>query len=156
MTILRGGLKASSVLLLVAGGLAATSGIPLVSMQLVVADEAPKDESSSLCCGSPEIGLPTQVHVLAVPGLMEGDASMDGEANIIDAMFISQFTVGLRDLDTYQLSCADTNDDGQVNIIDAMHLAQYTIDPNGDAGILFEPLWSSGPDDGMLSPDWSS
>jgi hypothetical protein len=99
-----------------------------------------------------EVTLPVSVRVIAVDGLMEGDSSMDGATNIIDAMFIAQYTVGLRGFDGWQLECADTNDDGVVNIVDAMHIAQYTVDPTGSAGILFEDLWQAGDDDGMLPP----
>lgn len=73
--------------------------------------------------------------------LMEGDTTRDYRTNIVDAMFVAQYTVGIRELDAAQMECADTNDDGVVNIVDAMHIAQYTVDPHGTGGVLFEPLW---------------
>ena len=121
----------------------------------VLGDECPCGAGDTLQCTTNETSVPVEVRVLSIPGLMEGDASMDGNANIIDAMFIAQYTVGLRELDEYELQCADTNDDGRVNIIDAMHMAQYTVDPDGAAGVLFMDVWTAGPDDGMLPPDWS-
>jgi len=39
------------------------------------------------------------VRVTVIPGLMEGDSTMDGHTNIIDAMFVAQYTVGLRSFD---------------------------------------------------------
>lgn len=77
----------------------------------------------------------------AIVRLVEGDATRDHVTNIIDAMFIAQYTVDLREFDANQLICGDTNDDGQVNIVDAMHIAQYTVDPTGAGGVLFKPLW---------------
>jgi len=83
---------------------------------------------------------------LSAHRLIEGDANLDGTTNIIDAMFVAQYTVGLRTLDANQLICADTTDDGATNIVDAMHISQYTVDPNGSAGVLFKPLWEAATD----------
>ncbi|MCK9356084.1 MAG: hypothetical protein M0R22_02885 [Dehalococcoidia bacterium] len=83
---------------------------------------------------------------------MEGDANLDAQVNIVDAMFIAQFTVGLRSLDATQLLCTDTTDDGQTNIVDSMHVAQFTVDPDTTVGILFKLLWSSPEDDALLDP----
>lgn len=99
-----------------------------------------------------ESTLAVKVRVTAIDGLMEGDVTMDGTTNIVDAMFVAQYTVGLRELDEWQLTCADTTDDGHVNIVDAMHIAQYTVDPTGDGGVLFEPLWIETADSSMLPP----
>ena len=99
-----------------------------------------------------EVTLPVSLRVTAVDGLMEGDSTMDAATNIVDAMFIAQYTVGLRELDEWQMTCADTNDDGVVNIVDAMHIAQYTVDPTGSGGVLYKDLWESGADDAMLPP----
>lgn len=81
--------------------------------------------------------------------LVEGDANMDGATNIVDAMFIAQYTVGIRGLDSDQMIAADTTDDGSVNIVDAMHVAQYTVDPHGTANILFKLLWECDCDEGV-------
>ena len=85
-------------------------------------------------------------YMVDVVRLMEGDASRDFRVNIIDAMIIAQYTVGIQELTQAQLECADTNDDGVVNIVDAMHLAQYTVDPTGSAGVLLGPLWVEATD----------
>ena len=78
---------------------------------------------------------------------------MNGCVNILDAMFIAQYTVELRTLNESQLKCADTNDDGNVDILDAMHIAQYTVDPDGSLGVLYKPLWESPADEDMLKPE---
>jgi len=96
--------------------------------------------------------LPVSVRVTALDGLMEGDSTVDGITNIIDAMFIAQYTVGLRQLDQWQFKCADTDDNGVVNIVDAMHIAQYTVDPSGSGGVLFKDLWEADSDGDMLPP----
>jgi DNA-binding beta-propeller fold protein YncE len=83
---------------------------------------------------------------------VEGDANLDGVTNITDAMFIAQYSVGLRTFDADQLLCGDTTDDDQVNIVDAMHVAQFSVDPTGDGGVLFKPLWEESADDALLNP----
>ncbi len=65
-----------------------------------------------------------KVNVLPV---QKGDVNGDGTINIIDALFIAQYTVGLRTLSAQQLAAADVNGDGIVNIIDALFIAQYTV-----------------------------
>jgi len=92
------------------------------------------------CSGLADDGEVEDYH-RPVVRLIEGDVTRDNVTNIVDAMFIAQYTVGLRDFDVNQLVCADTNDDGTVNIVDAMHIAQYTVDPMGSGGVLFKPLW---------------
>ena len=87
-----------------------------------------------------------------VPPLMEGDVTLDGCVNIVDAMFIAQWVVGLRTLSADQLTCADTFDDGIVDISDAMHIAQWVVDPNGSLGVLLVPLWQAPADNNMLHP----
>jgi len=112
-------------------------------------------EDSSLEAGLPRVGsiyVDDDDLVLEGPLLVEGDANLDGNTNIIDAMFIAQYTVGLRELTGDQMVTSDTTDDGWVNIIDAMHIAQFTVDPYSTAGVLFKPLWEEGPDDAMIDP----
>jgi hypothetical protein len=89
---------------------------------------------------------------LTVLNLMEGDVTLDLHTNIVDAMFVAQYTVGLRQFDAAQLLCGDTNDDGHVDIVDAMHIAQYTVDHDSSGGVLFQPLWREAYDAGLLPP----
>ena len=84
--------------------------------------------------------------------LMEGDVDMNGCVDILDALLIAQYDVGLITLNASQLKCADTTDDGNVDISDAMHIAQYTVDPDGSLGVLRKPLWESPADEDMLKP----
>ena len=118
----------------------------------VASAEAPDAPCPPSLSDEREAFLAVKVRVTAIDGLMEGDATMDGTTNIVDAMFVAQYTVGLRDLDEWQRVCADTNDDNNVNIVDAMHIAQYTVDPIGSGGVLFEPLWMEPEDSSMLPP----
>jgi hypothetical protein len=86
------------------------------------------------------------------PELMEGDVNLDEHVTITDAMYIAQYKAGLRSLSADQLKCADTTDADGVTISDAMHIAQWRVDPDGNLGILFKPLWQSPADDDMLKP----
>ena len=87
-----------------------------------------------------------------MPPLMEGDVTLDGHVDIVDAMFIAQWVVGLRTLSADQLTCADTFDDGAPDISDAMHIAQWVVDSDGTLGVLKVPLWKSPADDNMIPP----
>lgn len=60
-------------------------------------------------------------------GVLKGDVNGDGSINVVDALFVAQYTVGLRTLNSQQLAAADVNCDGQVNVVDALFIAQYTV-----------------------------
>ncbi|MBN2533640.1 MAG: endo-1,4-beta-xylanase [Spirochaetales bacterium] len=53
-----------------------------------------------------------------------GDVDGDGEINIVDALLIAQYYVGLVTIDTTN---ADTNCDGSIDIVDALLIAQYYV-----------------------------
>jgi hypothetical protein len=59
----------------------------------------------------------------------KGDVSGDGQVNIIDALFIAQYTVGLRNVDKV---VGDVSGDGNTNIVDALFIAQYTVGSRTD------------------------
>ena len=65
---------------------------------------------------------------------------------------VMQYRAGFRELDQYQLLCADTNADGSVNIADAMHIMQFRADPYGTAGILCKPLHDPRFHEGTIDP----
>lgn len=62
-----------------------------------------------------------------VLSVIKGDVDGNGIVNIIDALFIAQYTVNLRTLTQAQRAAADVNGDDIVNIIDALFIAQYTV-----------------------------
>jgi endo-1,4-beta-xylanase len=54
-----------------------------------------------------------------------GDTNGDGEIDIIDALLVAQYYVGLPvNIDT---SAADTDCDGSITIIDALLIGQYYV-----------------------------
>jgi hypothetical protein len=61
--------------------------------------------------------------------IAKGDVSGDGQVNIIDALFIAQSTVGLRNVDKV---VGDVSGDGNTNIVDALFIAQYTVGSRAD------------------------
>ena len=61
----------------------------------------------------------------ASSGLL-GDANGDGTVNIIDALMIAQYSVGLNPAG-FMAANADVNSDGQINIVDALRVAQYYV-----------------------------
>ncbi len=54
----------------------------------------------------------------------KGDVNGDGRVDIIDALFIAQYTVGTRTINT---TVGDVSGDGNANIVDALFIAQYTV-----------------------------
>lgn len=55
---------------------------------------------------------------------LPGDANSDGEINIVDAMFIAQSTVGLREVPEW----SDFNGDGKTTVVDAMLIARSIVE----------------------------
>jgi hypothetical protein len=62
-----------------------------------------------------------------ISSVKKGDVTGDGKVDIVDALFIAQYTVGLRTLTPTQLAAGDVNCDGKVDITDALFIAQYTV-----------------------------
>ncbi|MBN2441831.1 MAG: DUF3160 domain-containing protein [Spirochaetales bacterium] len=56
-----------------------------------------------------------------------GDANIDGSTDIVDALIIAQYYVGLSP-QNFHLELADFNHDGLVDIVDALLVAQYYVD----------------------------
>jgi len=61
------------------------------------------------------------------PSTLKGDVNGDGQVTVVDALFVAQYTVGLRTLTSAQLAAADVNGDSQVTVVDALFIAQYTV-----------------------------
>jgi len=55
-----------------------------------------------------------------------GDVNDDAKVNIVDALLISQYYVGLNP-DPFYAVVADVNGDGKINIVDALLVAQYYV-----------------------------
>ncbi len=62
-----------------------------------------------------------------ISAVTKGDVSGDGAITVVDALFVAQYTVGLRTQTSQQLAAADVNGDGQVTVVDALFIAQYTV-----------------------------
>jgi hypothetical protein len=55
-----------------------------------------------------------------------GDVNASGSIDIVDALLVAQYYVGLNP-SNFNLNAADTNCDGSVNIVDALLIAQYYV-----------------------------
>jgi hypothetical protein len=62
-----------------------------------------------------------------IPAGIWGDVSGDGKVDIVDSLFIAQFTVGLRTFTPAQLAVADVASDSSVNIMDSLFIEQFTV-----------------------------
>lgn len=56
-----------------------------------------------------------------------GDVNGDGKVNGTDALWVSQYFVGARQLTDAQKTAADVNHDGKINGTDALWIAQYFV-----------------------------
>ncbi len=65
--------------------------------------------------------------VTVTPTPTKGDVNGDMQINIVDALFIAQYTVSTRILTSAQLAVADVGNDGNITIVDALFIAQYTV-----------------------------
>ena len=73
------------------------------------------------------VGNPTDIDgSVLVAQYQTGDVNHDGSVDIIDALMISQYDVGL-DPQPFFIEQADVNEDGLINIIDALLVAQYSV-----------------------------
>lgn len=84
-------------------------------------------------------GIPDACEICSIGLAGNGDVNLDGTTNIVDALLIAQYTVGVTlegdcgNLPPFGEVCllqADINCDGQVNIVDALLIAQC------DAGLI--------------------
>ena len=60
-------------------------------------------------------------------GQETGDVNEDGVVNIVDALMIAQFYVGLIDPSALNITLADVNGDGGIDIVDALLVTQYDV-----------------------------
>jgi hypothetical protein len=60
------------------------------------------------------------------PSVSLGDVNADGTINIVDALLVAQYYVGL-DPSNFDSSRADANCNGNIDIIDALLIAQYYV-----------------------------
>jgi len=71
----------------------------------------------------PDTGTPEPT-----PSVLTGDVNLSGVVDIIDALIVSQYYVGLNPVAfTAPLDTGDCNQDGSVNIVDALLIAQYYV-----------------------------
>jgi len=73
------------------------------------------------------IGNPTGIDAyVTITDVVLGDVNNDGAIDIIDALRIAQYYVGLNPSD-FNVNAADTNCNGSVDIVDALLVAQYYV-----------------------------
>jgi len=81
---------------------------------------------------TPEIPTPTPIQILTptpTPTInnLLGDVNNDSNINIVDALLVAQYYVGLISFEDLNLNNADTDCNGSVNIVDALLIAQYYV-----------------------------
>ena len=55
-----------------------------------------------------------------------GDTTHDGIVNIVDALPVAQYYVGLNPI-LYKYRCADVDSDGYITIVDALLIARFYV-----------------------------
>jgi hypothetical protein len=73
-----------------------------------------------------EIIPQNQLYSGGIPAGTQGDVNEDNAMNIVDALLIAQYYVGLNPRN-FNIANADTNCDGGVDIVDALLVAQYYV-----------------------------
>ncbi len=69
----------------------------------------------------------TRYNCVIGDGVLKGDVNGDGKVNGTDALWVSQYFVGARQLTDAQKTAADVNHDGKINGTDALWIAQYFV-----------------------------
>ncbi len=72
------------------------------------------------------ISIMLGLSVMTVSAQMPGDVNTSGSVDIVDALLIAQYFVGLNPAN-FAVSAADTNCSGNVDIVDALLVVQYYI-----------------------------
>lgn len=78
----------------------------------------------SLLSGNPT-SVPTRTASPTI-NVRKGDVNRDSNINIVDALMIAQYSVGLGP-NSFDLAAADVNIDGNINIVDALIVAQCYV-----------------------------
>lgn len=81
-------------------------------------------DASALPIGTP-VGQGTTISVANNP-VLAGDANGSGTVDIVDALMVAQYYVGITPAN-FVLANADTNCDGTPDIVDALRIAQYYV-----------------------------
>ncbi|MBN1697244.1 MAG: glycoside hydrolase family 9 protein [Spirochaetales bacterium] len=76
--------------------------------------------------GTPSPTTPGTPTPTPTGGVLTGDVNGDGTINIVDALLIAQYYVGLEPAG-FNPDAGDTNQDGNINIVDALRVAQYYV-----------------------------
>ena len=73
------------------------------------------------------LSIVLMLFLAAIPmfAAVQGDVNLDGSANIIDALLIAQYYVGMQI--NYDPTPGDVNCSGSIDIIDALLIAQYYV-----------------------------
>ena len=73
---------------------------------------------------TPENATP-KAYISAQPRIQTGDIDGDGKVISSDALYVLQFSTGLRELSNEQKTVADVNGNGEINSADALSILQY-------------------------------
>ena len=76
-----------------------------------------------------------------------GDVNASGNVDIVDALAVAQYSVGLNPAN-FDSTVADVNGDGTINIVDALTVAQYSVGLVTQLScpvVNQDPIWSGGP-----------
>jgi hypothetical protein len=72
------------------------------------------------------VATPTTVPATPVPGGLMGDVNGSGAVDIVDALLVAQYYVGLNP-SNFNTAVADVNCSGSIDIVDALRVAQYYV-----------------------------
>jgi pectate lyase C len=105
------------------------SGANVIRLTGTGSEGGPNVDRMEITAGGSETPAPTGVPTsppTGAPEGMRGDVNGDGQVNIVDALLIAQYYVGLNP-SGFNYAYADTNCDNTVTIVDALLVAQYSV-----------------------------
>ncbi len=73
-----------------------------------------------------DANIHSQARVNGLIKACRGDASQNGEIDVVDVLYIAQYTVFLRNLDNIK-DCIDVSSDNEVDVTDLLYVAQSTV-----------------------------
>lgn len=93
-----------------------------IVIQFAAGTENPKINGISIVPSTTPINTPTPT----IPAGTLGDVNRDGSVDIVDALLVAQYYVGL-DPQNFDVTLADTDCSGEVDIVDALLIAQFYV-----------------------------
>lgn len=103
-----------------------TEYIPVYDNGILLWGEEPPGGTGQTPTPTPTPAITSTPTPYQTPVLTKGDVNSDGNTNIVDALLVAQYYVGI-EVTNFNDEVADVNCSGAIDIIDALLIAQYYV-----------------------------